>query len=54
MLNNKLTSTGPKMAIGSVVDPSAFMQTTSQKNFTYENSVVKAAKQNSFFKLFSK
>lgn len=54
MLNIKLQANGPKMSVGSIVDPSSFARVNAEKTFTYHNSIVKPAPRNSFFKFFSK
>ncbi|MCM0598966.1 hypothetical protein [Periweissella fabalis] len=54
MFNNKLQVNGPKMSVGSIVDPSQFARVSAEKNFLYHNSVVKPAPRNGFFKFFSK
>lgn len=54
MLNNKLHSNGPKMSVGSIVDPSTFTRVNNNKTFTYHNSIVKPAPRSGFFKFLSK
>lgn len=54
MLNIKLHSNGPKMSIGSIVDPSTFTRVSAEKTFTYHNSIVKPVQRKGFFKFFAK